>query len=230
MSIPHITILLAVRLGLLLCAGADAPSTPESPSQKIIEDARRILAEMKESHYSHETHVDESTGTYDVDCSGLLCYVLRQVAPEHLAVVPSSKRHRRPLALQFYETFTAASTESAGTNGWRQIVRLADARPGDVFVWRLEHQEAGRDTGHVMIVDDGPVEDGANVFRVRIIDSCESPHSHDTRASGTTGIGRGTMWFVVDNDGHPIGYHWKLPNGKVHEMKIAIGRAVQADR
>ncbi len=150
-----------------------------------------------------------------------------QVAPEHLAVVPSSKRHGRPLALQFYDTFSAASAEPAGTAGWRHILRVADARPGDVFVWRLEHQEAGKDTGHVMIVDEPPVEDGENVYRVRVIDSSESPHSHDTRQTGTTGIGRGTMWFVTDSDGHPVGYHWKLRTGKLHDMTIALGRAVE---
>jgi hypothetical protein len=218
----------AVIFCLLLCAGADAPMS-DPPSLKIIEENRHILAAMKESHYSHETHVDESAGVYDVDCSGLLCYVLRQVAPEHLAAVPASRRHGRPLALQFYQTFIAASADAPGTNGWRHIMRVADAQPGDAFVWRFEQQEAGKDTGHVMIVDEAPVEDGDNLYRVRVIDSCESPHSQDTRGDGSTGIGRGTMWFVVDDDGHPIGYHWKLRGGKTHEMQIAIGRAVPSN-
>ena len=152
-------------------ADHDAP-----PPRQVLDEARQILANCRHTQYSHETHVDEAEGEYDVDCSGLLCLVLKDVLPRHLKVVPPSRRHGRPLALQFFETVTAARDDDRGTDGWRHVVRLADARPGDVIVWRLPEQKPGHDTGHVMIVEDPPAPDGDHLFRVGVInDSCESP-------------------------------------------------------
>jgi hypothetical protein len=34
------------------------------------------------------------------------------------------------------------------------------------------------------------------------------------------------MWFLVDSDGRPTGYHWKLRNGKPGRIEIAIGHAI----
>lgn len=80
------------RLMIAGCISACIGTAPtdESPRQRISTEAPQILAGLKESHYSHATHVDESAGIYDVDCSGLLCYVLKEVAPEHLKDIPAS--------------------------------------------------------------------------------------------------------------------------------------------
>jgi hypothetical protein len=200
-----------------------------TPSSKIIAKTRYILETVQESHYQHITHVDEATGVYDVDCSGLLCYILREMLPGHLDAVPPAPDHNRPLTLQFYETFTAATDLPEGSDGWQHITRIADARPGDVICWRLPQQVAGKDTGHVMIVDESPVLDGDDIYRVVVIDSADAPHADDTRPAGTTGVGSGTMWFVTDDQRDLIGYHWRLRDGELHEMAIAIGRAVESD-
>lgn len=186
--------------------------------------ARQILSNAKESHYQHTTHVDEDAAVYDVDCSGLLCYILKKIAPEHYSVIAISKIHSRPLALQFYETFSGPDDHAA--RYWQSIHSLKDAKPGDILVWRKAEQIPGKDTGHVMIIDQPPVPDGEGVYRVRVIDSTESPHADDTRKDGATGVGRGTMWFLVDADGHPTGYHWRLRTSKAREIEIAIGRAI----
>jgi hypothetical protein len=212
-------------LSLLFFGAGDSRADQSTPA-RIIDTCRQILNKTKESHYQHTTHVDEASGVYDVDCSGLLCYVLKKISPEHYAAIPSSKTHRRPLALQFYEAFTSGPEKTA--RYWRQIRSLKDARRGDVIVWRKAEQIAGKDTGHVMIIDQPPVDDGQGVFQVTVIDSTESPHADDTRKDGATGVGRGTMWFLVDADGHPTGYHWRLRNGKSRDIEIAIGRAIEA--
>jgi hypothetical protein len=214
---------LALALGCVLSRFAAA----ETPEAKVLAEARRIVADAKESHYQHETHVDQAAGIYDVDCSGFLCVILKDVLPKHYEAVPAGKGHARPLALQFYEFFTAAGEK--GDKGWKEIKQLKHAKPGDVLVWRLEEQVKGKDTGHVMIVDEAPVEDGKGIYRVVVLDSNLSPHADDTRKEGQTGVGKGTMWFVVDEEGKPVGYHWKLKNGKLHDMQIAIGRAVEIE-
>lgn len=196
----------------------------EPSATGILTTVRRILSAARESHYQHTTHVDEAAGVYDLDCSGLLCYVLKTVLPQHYSAIPTSKTHRRPLALQFYEAFTSHDKNVA--RYWQTIHRLRDAKPGDVLVWRKAEQIPGKDTGHVMIIDESPVEDSNELYRVTVIDSTESPHANDSRKDGATGVGRGTMWFLVDSDGRPTGYHWKLRNGKPGEIEIAIGRAI----
>jgi hypothetical protein len=211
---------------LLACLGvAVAAETTSSLPDQIANKARQILLSKTESHYQHPTHVEEASGVYDLDCSGFLDFILKKVAPEHLAVVPAPKHHARPLALQFYEFFTAAGEK--GDKGWREIKQLRNAQPGDVLVWRKAEQVAGKDTGHVMIIDEAPVKDGDGLYRVVIIDSTATPHGNDTRKDGASGVGRGTMWFTVDHEDQPIGYHWKSRAAKAHEMQIAIGRAIE---
>jgi hypothetical protein len=204
---------------LFALAGA-APANKELPGSRLLEEARRIVASAKESHYSHTTEVDEDKGVFNVDCSGLVCYVLKRVAPEHLRVIDKGG-HKRPLALQFYEAFSGETPPA----GWATINKLADAKPGDVIAWRKEEQVKGDNTGHVVIVDAAPVVERKGLMRVAIIDSTESPHAKDTRKEGQDGVGSGTIWFVVDQAGKPVGYKWKSEKGPTHEVPISIGRA-----
>lgn len=215
----------AVSSAILMLLTPAAVVWAASPSEQILESARQVLTSAKESKYQHTTHVDEAAGVYDVDCSGFLCFVLKKVSREHYKAVPYPSEHRRPLALQFYEAFTSGS--EATQKYWKHIGTVRDARPGDVLVWKRAEQIVGKDTGHVMIIEETPVEDGPNLYRVAVMDSTESPHANDTRAAGSTGVGRGTLWIVTDPQGRPTAYHWKLKKGKPHEIDIAIGRAIE---
>ncbi len=78
-----------------------------------------------------------------------------------------------------------------------------------------------------MIIDQPPVDEGAGLIRLVVIDSTSGPHADDSRKDGATGVGRGTLWLQVDNDGRPIGYHWRARNGKLNAATIAIGRVGQ---
>lgn len=198
-----------------------APALPE----RIIAEARRILADAKTSEYSHKTKVDEETGSYAFDCSGLALLILKQVAPEQLALVRAQGRNR-PRAVEFHQAFTAASPDEKQAKGWQRIDKLLEARPGDIIAWRKEEIIPGDSTGHVMLIDQPPVEEKNGRIRVVVIDSTSSLHADDSRGKGESGIGRGTMWFSVDATGKPTGYRWRARNGALHEAPIAIGRAV----
>jgi hypothetical protein len=213
--------------------GAAAPATdPAVPP--LLAAARGVLSGATESHYSHRTAIDERAGTYDCDCSGLIDYLLKRTSPSHYRLLPHAKG-RRPLAVHFYAAFTAAATrETPGGAGaapvWRHVLRLQDARPGDVLAWRRAELTPGEDTGHVVLIDSAPVPDGLDTFAVTVIDSTKSPHANDTRKPGQTGVGRGTLWLKVDGEGRPAGFRWKSNGTRFTSLPIAIGRCINVPR
>jgi hypothetical protein len=84
----------------------------------------------------------------------------------------------------------------------------------------------GENTGHIVIVDQTPVREEDGQIRVTLIDSTVTGHADDSRKAGTSGVGRGTMWFTVNEQGRPISYRWKSRTGKAHETPISIGRVI----
>jgi hypothetical protein len=66
------------------------------------------------------------------------------------------------------------------------------------------------------------------MYQVVVIDCAASGHASDSRATGTGGVGRGTVWIDVDAEGEPIACHWSSPAAKPKDEPIAIGRAVSA--
>jgi len=195
----------------------------QAPAERILGEACRILANAKTSQYSHRTKVDEENGSYALDCSGLAVLILKRVAPEQLANVPRNGKSR-PRAVEFHTAIAAAPSDEKGAKGWRRIEKLVDARPGDFIVWRKEEIKTGDSTGHVVLVNQAPVEDEGGRLRVVVIDSTGSGHADDTRGDGENGVGRGTMWFDMDAAGRPVAYRWKSRNGSSHKAPIVIGR------
>jgi cell wall-associated NlpC family hydrolase len=49
----------------------------------VADEAQAILLRVVDTVYQHDTYVDVATGTYDMDCSGYVGYVLQRIAPRH---------------------------------------------------------------------------------------------------------------------------------------------------
>jgi hypothetical protein len=192
-------------------------------SQSISQEARRILSSITTTQYKHKTEIDESKGSYLCDCSGFVGYVLNRTVAKDDAKGPLGDNDRRPVAMEYEKAFAAAPTKADGTSKWQRVVRLTDARPGDIIGWRHEKPMPGN-TGHVVIVDQTPIVEEDGLARVVAIDSTTKPQINDTRAPGTSGVGRGTMWFTVDDEGRPIGYVRGSRTAKPKIESIAIGR------
>jgi hypothetical protein len=105
------------------------------------------------------------------------------------------------------------------------VLRLMDARPGDVIAWRKEKPRPGN-TGHVVIVDQRPVLEDGGLVRVVVIDSTTKPLVDDTRAPDTSGIGRGSMWFKIDDEGRPVAHLRRSRTAEPVVESISIGRAL----
>ena len=200
--------------------GREWASGGASPlSVELASEARRMIREFPNSHYSHKTHIDHKRGKCEVDCSGFIAAIFKDVSPTHLAAIRTTRE--RPLAEDFYRTFARG-----GCRGWQHIDRVQNANVGDVIAWLKLDRKPGDNTGHVMLIAEKPVMVSPNRARVRIFDSTAHGHSHDTRPEGKSGIGEGTIWLELDPNGHPVAFHWKSVEIAPHEVPICIGRAV----
>jgi hypothetical protein len=203
----------------------DGPANPAAHS--IYDEANRILSSVKSTKYEHTTDIDEKKGQYYCDCSGFVGYVLNRTVANDDRKGPLHNGDRRPVAAEYERGFEKAPTSVSRRSKdlWVQIVKLEDARPGDVIAWRLAVPKPN-DTGHVVIVDERPVVEGDGIVKVVAIDSTVLPSADITAEKGKTGIGRRTMWFTVDKDGRPTGYIRGSRTSKPKTDAISIGRAL----
>ena len=230
------------------------------PGCKIYKDANRIIENINNNGftaYSHTTNVDDATGRYYVDCSGLLYYILKYSIPltDHYEAMlkVKSENHKRPLAGDVYNFLT-----SADHPGWVTVDRLDDAQPGDIIVNKYGADSRSRSTGHVVIVA-GAAEQVGNIeynnkkyelYKMQVIDSGQRGHGSDIRDAAdyiayppigyvqgisygkvkNSGVGRGYIYFGVDENNRISFYRWKSKLSKTTAGCFVIGRAVNFDK
>lgn len=188
-----------------------APSWDRTPATeaagRLASRLRAVLLAQRESRYVHFTQVDEARGSYLWDCSGMVGWALRREARRAYDALEDP----RPVARDFARLFSRSSTRYA-RRGWRRVLRVADARAGDVFAWQRE--EGFLVTGHVGVVAAAPVpapgEPGT--LLVRVLDATTTPHDDDTRAragDADGGLGEGTLALRTDDLGRGVAYGWE---------------------
>jgi len=203
---------------------------PANAATKSVHDeAVRILESIKQTEYRHQTDIDEQKGAYYCDCSGFVGYVLNRTVAKDNDKGPFGDGKKRPLAMDYEKGFESAPAKVEDGARWLKIERLMDARPGDVIAWRHEVPKPGN-TGHVVIVAERPKVEDDGLVRVVVIDSTTKPQVDDTRAAGTSGIGRGTMWFKVDDQGRATAYLRGSTKAEPKSESISIGRALPVSK
>jgi hypothetical protein len=195
-----------------------------SPGENLADAADRLLSDIRETHYQHKTHVVQSAGIYDMDCSGFVDFLLKRVAPAQYADLPVEAGHTRPRAAMYFKLFNDLPAHQVP--GWRAIDRLSEARRGDIIAWALtaSTQKPG-DTGHVVIVAAPPVLTNKGEYKVVVYDSSGIQHDDDSRPKATSGIGKGVIGFRVDDGGIPVAFQFNSKT-RLHFEPIAIGRVV----
>jgi hypothetical protein len=217
----------------LTCDGLQARDFPKSEgpanaaTRSVHDEAVRILGSIQTTAYRHTTDIDEKKGAYYCDCSGFVGYVLNRTVAKDDRKGPFGNGDQRPLAMDYENGFAKAPERIEKGARWQHVVRVVDARPGDVIAWRHEKPLPGN-TGHVVIVDLAPVVEKDGLVRVGVIDSTTLPSSDITGDKGKNGIGRRTMWFTVDQDGQAHGYVRGSRSSKPKIEEISIGRALPA--
>lgn len=222
-------------------------STNEFPDAVFLGEADRILLNLQSSAYEHSTTVTETTGDYQVDCSGLISYMLRYTLNNHYNIIDDAKIEgsSRPLATDFCTFFDSCPTTSdlsINQLGCMKIPYLKDAKPGDVIAFKYPEEEVN--TGHTVIIYVWPYNTGVTTdsagnapgsvyleYEVTVMDASSGTHGQDTRDNtqypATEGVGTGNMYFGVDSAGE-IKYHkWSSQGGTAQfEDCYKIGRAI----
>jgi hypothetical protein len=196
---------------------------------QVAKEALRILENTQQTRYQHDIYIDEATGTYDVDCSGFVSYILGLVAPYHLDLIPRSGAETRLLAHDYFKFLSRLLKETV--DGWQPIPHLASAQPGDLIAWALPRVGHG-DTGHVFVVVERPVAIGTDTMAVMAYDASDILHYDDSRGPGLdqfrTGVGSGTFHLRVNRAGRPIAFQFG-PGDPIVTDNIAIGRIERFD-
>ena len=52
-------------------------------ANSVAAEAEAILLSVVHTDHQHDTYVDVATGTYDMDCSDYVGYILQRIAPLH---------------------------------------------------------------------------------------------------------------------------------------------------
>ncbi|WP_052559190.1 hypothetical protein [Enhygromyxa salina] len=203
---------------------AGTPAT--RATQKIFDLVSHIDDTRTDTVYSHSTRVRSKQGVYHFDCSGMINWMLGRVGKAGKAALETLDRER-PVAATYVRIIKKAPTHR-GRGGWQQIDDIEDVEPGDLFAWkRPADWPKGGNTGHIGVVIAKPaaVAHIENAWVVRVIDSTRYRHQDDTRGEGETGFGRGTLLFVTDDDGRPIGYGWHGSDSSgFYRTEVVFGR------
>jgi hypothetical protein len=203
--------------------GSVSPNPPVNPSARVLvfDEAEATLSHTRHTEYQHETYIDEATGTFDVDCSGLVNYVLEEAAPEAFVELQTATLER-PLSENYVKYI---DSPSLGVH-WQRLAAPRDLLPGDIVAWIEPPGLHSVDTGHVMVVAAPPVV-GSREVDVTVIDSAESGHgpSDPRTVQGTSGVGKGTMVLTVNSAGVATGYRWSTESYSVpYVTPVALGR------
>jgi hypothetical protein len=208
-----------------------------SPGKRMVEDARKLLATVSDNQYAHTPEIAPEKGIFHADCSDLINYLTKKANPRALKQVPVEAGRLEPRARDYYDYFRKQPKVNTVSGAeWAQVGKPRELAPGDVIAWKNEQYVPGKgSTGHVMMVTELPrpvTREGRLVgYDVPIIDSTSHGHGiGDTRPTGKTGLGEGTIHLPVDPQGQTSGFSWtpaNTPGDPPRPATIAYGRLLR---
>ena len=215
----------SLTLGLVLPSASALASEERGPG-RVLEVLAFIEKTRRETRYLHQTRIDPRRGIFRFDCSAMAGWVMERAVPHARRTVTG-----RPLARDFYHAI-ARLRPGQRLGPWYRVPTVREARPGDVIAWIRPRWFPSSNSGHVAFVVSAPTENRGPVRGqlVRIADSTRLPHEADSRRSGKSGFGEGTMLLATDADGRPTGYGW---HGSISQpdwiipTQIVIGRPLR---
>ncbi len=203
---------------LCLCVHADEGA--------LYHEAQVVLNNLHTSSYSYTFYIDETEGIYETTCSSFISFLVQKVSQEAFEPLPVDTKRKQPLARNYYVFFNALK-EGKQEKYWRSVRYLKEVQVGDIIAWKYDPSLGKKDTGHVVMVYEKPIQEADGRYRIRVIDSSKGTHANDTRSAHPQGgIGTGEMWFVPDEKGEIKGFYWSNRSPKMSQHALAIGRII----
>lgn len=187
-------------------------------NEEIVEKSLWIFNNIKHSNYSHNNFIDEANGEYQVDCSGLVAHITKELAPWAIeSVWKEPEGFNRPRAIGFYWAILGEEW------GWKLIRTIKNVKAGDILAWRKTKYKKWGNSGHIMIILEDPQEEKNGLWKCKVMDSTNYrfTHENDSRKDKEGGIGVGTIWIEVDEEGWPKGY-WRNKRQRLVLPKIMV--------
>ena len=216
----------------------------------VIKVIDSFMGSLNSTRYSNSRYiVDLNKGMLQVDCSFWVKQVITRVSePHYNCISQSGTTQSAVLAKDYFNYFKALPKGGTDKKGmWKRVDDIANAKPGDIIVYKYGKGNVNSRTGHVMIIYSEPVRStdaDTTQFCVYISDSASSGHAEDTRnrkgkysgqflynsmpgsSSRPSGVGIGKMWF---NTGEKPYFRWNYSDGRKYYYDIVIGRMINDD-
>ncbi len=184
--------------------------TKGTPAVRVVKAANSLINSIKRTVYSFNNYVNEKTGYYKIDCSGLALFLALESIPEHCKPIIAytnfarKSKKKRPRAKEFYEFLARISGADKFNDGslWSTSNFLEGVKPGAFLVYSFspnvmaQRIKDGKSTGHIVIVSKLPeflrnkiVEVKGNKIKakeylVEVIESSPFEKIDDTKTSG----------------------------------------------
>ena len=190
--------------------------------------ANLLLSHIDTTEYKHSSGPvswykfnDKNTYTSITDCSGFINSLLKQSYGLNNEQFRTIMGVNRPYAKTYYDAII-------NDNSFINVASVKNYNIGDFITLRYLDSAKGKNTGHIMLINELPIMAKPNEYHIKIIDQSGAHGSNDTRYPDKTGLGSGIFRIYTDNNGIPTGYSWSTSSKSkyisVSLRPIATGR------
>jgi hypothetical protein len=225
-------------------AGADSQRSVPSgvATGPLVTEGNREYTTMVATRYQHHNQESEVDHTYFYDCVGFVAYAMSRGAPTASTTSRDTLKTKKgyvPSPASYVGLFDKINT-GASLAGWAPITSVATLQPGDVVAWYYDASatsKPGSASGHAVIIGAPPTKTGPDAYSVLVYDSTGTPHGpQDTRltnpanqknaAGKPSGLGQGTIGFLVTPNGAISSVQWSAGGKSVRSAHYGMARPV----
>lgn len=236
-----------------------APATGKVTAEKIGNVAYELATDttgkyVKQTCYTYTGSLNPTTPAQTLlsDCSCFVGYLINGVNPTYLSEIGTKTNTKGVISANvFQKFFSGLLTGTYKSTNWAPVKDLRQVKQGDVLAWSLP--PGSKDTGHVMVVVNGPGSNSA-VFSsagtsspsttstanyIYVADASDIKHinengprstsaacaSSPANQAGHTGVGSGQIIINTDEKGNSISFQINQKSRLVTTNLINAGRA-----
>jgi hypothetical protein len=211
---------LALFISFLVCQSCASKTLHEHTHWTA--SLEKCVRNLKTNEYAfNKAQFDCDKGVAKADCSGFFNKTLERYLPHKYSSATKLLQKTRLNTSDYFEIINRPESHLP----FQKVKQIDDLQPGDFIVWKYTEKQATSSHGHILLVLDKPKQTvEKDIYLIKIIDSALSGHFNDTRKTGTSGVGIGSVFIKTDKDGQPTAYGWSSHKRLVFENPMLLGR------